>query len=117
MNLEQQQQWDAWARAHITNYLATIGLKSGAAVHATPFKSSAEIQTTFTEIAKESPDALLVINDATIIDMREAIASLARSSAPVGHSGLITKLRQTWRTTLPAPFIRYTPAGIAVPLS
>ena len=26
MNLEQQQQWDAWARAHITTYLATIGV-------------------------------------------------------------------------------------------
>ena len=25
MNLEQQQQWDAWARAHITKYLTTIG--------------------------------------------------------------------------------------------
>src|SRR5215216_7848324 len=26
MNLEQQHQWDAWARAHITNYLATVGV-------------------------------------------------------------------------------------------
>jgi putative ABC transport system substrate-binding protein len=57
---------------------ASIG-KSGAAIDATPFKSPAEIEATFTTIAKESPDALLVINDATIIDLRERIASLALS--------------------------------------
>jgi putative ABC transport system substrate-binding protein len=52
--------------------------KSGGAVQATPFRG-AEIEATFTDIAKGSPNALLVINDATIIDMRERIASLALS--------------------------------------
>ena len=52
--------------------------KSGGAVHATPFRS-AEIEATFAAIAKGSPNALVVVNDATIIDMRERIASLALS--------------------------------------
>ncbi|MBR1157459.1 ABC transporter substrate binding protein [Bradyrhizobium sp. JYMT SZCCT0428] len=42
-------------------------------------RGPAEIEATFTDIAKGSPNALLVINDATIIDMRERIASLALS--------------------------------------
>jgi len=51
--------------------------KIGGTVHVAPFKSPAEIGTTFADIVKSSPSALLVINDATIIDMRERIASLA----------------------------------------
>ena len=53
--------------------------KSGGAVQATPFKGPADLEGTFADIAKGSPDALLVINDATIIDMRQRIASLALS--------------------------------------
>lgn len=53
--------------------------KSGGALHATPFKGAGDIEATFADIAKGSPNALLVINDATIIDMRERIASLALS--------------------------------------
>jgi putative ABC transport system substrate-binding protein len=53
--------------------------KSGGALHATPFKGAGVIEATFADIAKGSPNALLVINDATIIDMRERIASLALS--------------------------------------
>jgi putative ABC transport system substrate-binding protein len=51
--------------------------KSGGEVHVTPFRKPEEVEATFADIANESPDALLVINDATIIDMRERIASLA----------------------------------------
>jgi putative ABC transport system substrate-binding protein len=54
--------------------------KSGGTVQAAPFRGPAELETMFADIAKGNPNALLVINDATIIDMRERIASLALAS-------------------------------------
>jgi hypothetical protein len=60
--------------------------KSGGAVHATPFRS-AEIEATFAAIATASPNALVVVNDATIIDMRERIASPALVRGGIGELG------------------------------
>lgn len=51
----------------------------GAETYGFPFKGISEIEATFAAIAKVNPSALLIINDATIIDMRERIASLALS--------------------------------------
>jgi putative ABC transport system substrate-binding protein len=51
----------------------TIGL----VLRAVEFKSPAELDATFETIIKPRPDALLVISDATLIDLRERIAALA----------------------------------------
>ncbi|MBR1156250.1 ABC transporter substrate-binding protein [Bradyrhizobium sp. JYMT SZCCT0428] len=45
---------------------------SGGEIHATPFRGPAEIDATFADIGKANPNALLVINDATIIDRESA---------------------------------------------
>ena len=52
------------------------GSGAGATIHSFEFKPGA-LDSTFDEVARKRPDALLVINDAAIIDERVQIATLA----------------------------------------
>lgn len=65
------------SNAPMLNRIRSSIEQAGGAVQATPFGTPPDLEATFAEIAKGNPDALLVINDATIIDMRQPIARLA----------------------------------------
>jgi putative ABC transport system substrate-binding protein len=54
-------------------YAAARGLN----LQAVEFKSPAELDATFEELKNAHPDALLIISDATLFDLRERIAALA----------------------------------------
>lgn len=49
----------------------------GLSLQAVEFKSPAELEGTFQTLMQGHPNALLVISDATLIDLRERIAALA----------------------------------------
>jgi len=49
----------------------------GVSLRAVEFKSPAELEGTFQTLVQGHPDALLVVSDATLIDLRERIAALA----------------------------------------
>src|SRR5207244_5799951 len=59
--------------AEAQRYAAARGLK----LQGIEFKSPAELDATFEEVKNVNPDALLIISDATLIDLRERIAALA----------------------------------------
>ncbi|MCK1709119.1 ABC transporter substrate-binding protein [Bradyrhizobium sp. 143] len=65
----------------------TRGRTMGLALEAVPFKSPAELDATFDRVIKTRPDGLLVISDATLIDLRDRIAELAlRARIPTSSS-------------------------------
>ncbi|UPK36623.1 ABC transporter substrate-binding protein [Bradyrhizobium sp. 186] len=59
--------------AEAQHYAAARGLK----LQGVEFKSLAELDATFEEVKNAHPDALLIISDATLIDLRERIAAFA----------------------------------------
>jgi len=57
----------------IRAYAATVG----ATIQAVELKTPGDLESVFADIVRQRPDALLVINDASILDLRERIVSLA----------------------------------------
>lgn len=63
------------------------GSRIGVALEPVRFTSPGELDATFEALKAHKPDALLVISDATLIDLRERIASLAlRDGLPTSSS-------------------------------
>lgn len=55
----------------------TYASASGLVLRAVEFKSPGELDATFASLMEGRPDALLIISDATLIDLRDRIAALA----------------------------------------